>query len=125
MLGANSLEEGLHVVVIAERDGVLGSVVRMLIALLHLRELVAVVTLAVLSLVTGLLTKNVRSQVKEMSLIFDNLRLDDLVLERGSSGLVSLFKASLDRASSREGTNGAGRSPDHAGQERSLHHLGS
>lgn len=55
LLGANSLEQSLHVVVIAEGDGVLSGVVWVLISLLHLRELVCIVALTILSLVIGFL----------------------------------------------------------------------
>ena len=57
LLGANSFEQSLHVVVIAEGDGVLSGVVWVLISLLHLRELVCIVALTILSLVTGFLPK--------------------------------------------------------------------
>ena len=57
LLGANSLEQSLHVVVIAEGDGVLSGVVWVLISLLHLRELVCIVALTILSLVIGFLPK--------------------------------------------------------------------
>ena len=55
LLRANSLEQSLHVVVIAEGDGVFSSVVWVLVSLLHLRELVRIVALAILSLVVGFL----------------------------------------------------------------------
>ena len=55
LLRANSLEQSLHVVVIAEGDRVLSSVVWVLVSLLHLRELVRIVALAILSLVVGFL----------------------------------------------------------------------
>ena len=55
LLGAHSLEQSLHVVIVAERNGVLSGVIRMLIALLHLRKLVGIVRLAVRGLVNRIL----------------------------------------------------------------------
>ena len=54
LLGADSLEERLHVSVIREADWVLSSVVWVLVARLHAAEFVSVVTLAVLSLILSL-----------------------------------------------------------------------
>ena len=56
LLGTNSLHEGLHVVVVAEGDGVLSTVVRVFVTLTHGVELVSVVSLSVLLLVLGFLT---------------------------------------------------------------------
>ena len=53
LLGADSLEQCLHVVIVAERDGVLSSMIWVLIAFLHLRKLVLIVAFAILSLVSS------------------------------------------------------------------------
>jgi len=58
LLGANSFEQGLHVVEVVEGDGVSLGVVRMLVALLHSVKLVSVVGLAVLGLVNGISPNN-------------------------------------------------------------------
>jgi hypothetical protein len=47
LLGANSLEEGSHVVVVSEYQGVLLGVVRVDVTLTHVLELIRVVTLSV------------------------------------------------------------------------------
>jgi hypothetical protein len=58
LLGANSFEQGLHVVEVVEGDRVGFGVVRVLVTLLHSAELVSVVSLAVLGLVNGVSPNN-------------------------------------------------------------------
>ena len=54
LLWADSLEQRLHVVVVREGDGVLSSVVWVLVTLLHVLELVLIVRLAIESLILWL-----------------------------------------------------------------------
>ena len=62
LLGANSLEQSLHVVVVAERDGMLSRVVRVLVALLHLGKLVSIVGLAISGLILRILPVDTQSR---------------------------------------------------------------
>jgi hypothetical protein len=54
LLGTDSLEEGSHVVVVSEHEGVLLRVVRVDVTLTHAVELIRVVTLSVFLGVLGL-----------------------------------------------------------------------
>jgi hypothetical protein len=54
LLGTDSLEEGSHVVVVSEDEGVLLRVVRVDVTLTHAVELIRVVTLSVFLSVLGL-----------------------------------------------------------------------
>jgi len=54
LLGADSLEQSLHVVEVVEADGVLSGVVGVFVALAHVHQLVLIVALAVLFFILGL-----------------------------------------------------------------------
>ena len=53
LLGADSLEQGLHVVVVREGDGGVSRVIGVLVTFTHRRKLVSIVTLAILLSIDG------------------------------------------------------------------------
>ena len=57
LLGANSFEESLHVVEMGEHQGVLVTMVRVNVSLLHVLQVLLVVSLPVFGFVYGLLPK--------------------------------------------------------------------
>ena len=54
LLGANSLEESLHIVEVREDQGIFVAVIRMNIALAHILKVLLIVALTILSLIIRL-----------------------------------------------------------------------